>query len=128
MLASIEQVCELETVMRFRDPVLRKILEKLRTPGGANLSDSEWQALMATNVDVSTLDEDAVRQLLAKTENLYHSSYLWSIVNLAAYTSAKLTAKKTYHTLSIYKPWILLRWPQDMDYPMKRQARCPGRQ
>ena len=63
------------------------------------MSDSEWQKMMAINVETSTLDEEAARQLLAKTENWYHSSYLWSIVNLAAYTSAKLTAKRSYHTL-----------------------------
>ena len=44
MFASIEQVFELETMMRFRDPVLRQILEKMRTPGGVRLSDDEWKA------------------------------------------------------------------------------------
>lgn len=99
MFASIEQVFELETMMRFRDPVLRQILEKMRTPGGAPLTDGEWKALMATNVEATTVDEQASQQLMTKTRDWYHSCYLWCIVNLAAYTSAKLTAKSSYHTL-----------------------------
>ena len=56
MLASIEQVFELETMMRFRDPVLRRILGKMRRLGGVCLTDSAWHVLKATNVDASTLD------------------------------------------------------------------------
>ena len=99
MFASIEQVFELKTMMRFRDPVLRQILEKMRTPGGVRLTDSEWQALKQTNVEAATMDEASSQQLITKTRDWYHSCYLWSIVNLAAYTSAKLTARTTYHTL-----------------------------
>ena len=57
MFASIEQVFGLETMTRFRDPVLRQILEKMRTPGGARLTNNEWQSLMATNVEASSMDE-----------------------------------------------------------------------
>ena len=32
MFASIEQVFELETMMRFKDSVLKQILEKIGTP------------------------------------------------------------------------------------------------
>ncbi len=103
MFASIEQVFELETMMRFKDPVLKQILEKMRTPGGTSLTDGEWHALMATNVEAATMDEEAGQQLLTKTKNWYHSCYLWSIVNLAAYTSAKLSAKNSYHTLFYFQ-------------------------
>jgi len=99
MFASIEQVFELETMMRFRDPVLRRILEKMRTPGGARLSDNEWKRLMATNVEASTMDEASKQELLTKTRDWYHSCYLWCIVNLAAYTCAKLSAQASRHTL-----------------------------
>ena len=45
MFASIEQVFVLETMKRFHDPVLKRILEKMRTPGGASLTDHAWTAL-----------------------------------------------------------------------------------
>ena len=77
MFASIEQVFELETMMRFRDPVLRQILEKMRTPGGSLLTDGEWQAVMATNVEATMMDVEASQQLMTKTRDWYHSSYLW---------------------------------------------------
>ena len=99
MFASIEQVFQLETMMRFRDPVLRQVLEKMRTPGGARLTDNEWQALMATHVEAATMNEAAKQELMMKTRDWYHSCYLWCIVNMAAYTSAKITAKASHHTL-----------------------------
>ena len=103
MFASIEQVFELETMMRFNDPVLRNIFEKMRTPGGTRLTEAERHAPMATNVEAATMDEAAGQQLLTKTRDWYHSCYLWSIVNMAAYTSAKLTAKASYHTLFYFQ-------------------------
>ena len=115
MFASIEQVFELETMMRFRDPVLRQILEKMRTTGGVRLTDDEWQALKQTNVEAETMDEASIQHLMTKTDNWYHSCYLWSIVNLAAYTSAKLTAKNTYHTFFYFQamdsPKVMPRHP-----------------
>ena len=103
MFASIEQVFELQTMMRFRDPVLRQILEKMRTPGGVRLTEDEWQALVATNVQASTMDPEATQELMTKTRNWYHSCYLWCIVNMAAYTSSKLTAKASHHTLFYFQ-------------------------
>ena len=41
MFAGIEKVFLMETMMRVRDPVLRVILEKMRTLGGARLTDEE---------------------------------------------------------------------------------------
>ena len=99
MFASIEQVFELQTMMRFSDPVLIEMLRKMRTPGGSALTDTEWKKLKKTNVDESTMDEGQIHQIMMKTTDWYHSCYLWSIVNLTAYTSAKLTAKKSHHTL-----------------------------
>ena len=61
MFASIEQVFVLETMMRFHDPVLKRILEKMRTPGGASLTDHEWTALKKTIVDVESLDPEKQR-------------------------------------------------------------------
>ena len=73
---------ELETMMRFRDPVLRQVLEKMRTPERARLSDNEWKASVATNVEASTMDEAAEQELLTKTHDWYHSCYLWCIIKL----------------------------------------------
>ena len=103
MFASIEQVFELETMMRFHDPILRSILEKMRTPGGLALSDAEWQALKATNVNPENMDDGSVQELMSKTQEWYHSCYLWSIVNMAAFTSAKQTASNTHHTLFYFQ-------------------------
>ena len=63
MFAGIKNVFLMETMMRFTDPVLRTILEKMRTPGGACLADmAEWQTLKATAVDADTLDDAAARR------------------------------------------------------------------
>ena len=61
MFAGIENVFLMETMMRFTDPVLRSILEKMRTPGGARLADNEWNAFKATTVDQNTLRTEATR-------------------------------------------------------------------
>lgn len=45
------------------------------------------------------MDEAAIEELMTKTRGWYHSCYLWCIVNLAADTSAKLSAKASHHTL-----------------------------
>ena len=45
------------------------------------------------------MNEAAKQELMMKTRDWYHSCYLWCIVNMAAYTSAKLSAKASYHTL-----------------------------
>ena len=119
MFSSIEQVFELETMMRFRDPVLREILQKMRTPGGARLTDEEWQALTATNVDAATLNETEQQDLMMKTRNWYHSCYLWCIVSMAAYTSAKLTAQASHHTLFYF---------QAVDTPKVTPRHAPGNQ
>jgi hypothetical protein len=99
MFANIEQVFVLETMMRFRDPVLIKILEKMRTLGGTTLSDEEWQALMDTNVNLDRSNARVTEQFLNKTADWYHGCYLWSVITLSAYTCAKLSAKKARCTL-----------------------------
>ena len=99
VFASNEQVFVLETMMRFRDPVVKKILEKMRQPGGAALTDSEWTALKATSVDVEPPDEEEQKKFPSETAGWYHSCYLWSILMLASYTCSKMSARQTCHTL-----------------------------
>ena len=49
---------EMETMKRFTDPTLIAILQTMRKQGGANLTDRQWQALLATEVDASQLEQD----------------------------------------------------------------------
>ena len=63
MFASIEQVFILETMMRFCDSVLKRTLEKMKTPGGADLTREEWTALKETIVDVESLDEETKQKV-----------------------------------------------------------------
>ena len=95
MFAGIESVFLMETMMRFTDPVLRSILEKMRTPGGARLADSEWNALNGATADQVTLRAEAARaEFNERTEGHTHTRYLWSIVTLFAFTCAKQSARQ----------------------------------
>ena len=96
MFANIEHVFILETMMRFTDPVLRSILLKMRTPGGAKLADHEWQKLRNTSIDATPLDAEV---FLRKTADYYQSCYLWAVVSLANFTRAKMSAKTAKQTL-----------------------------
>ena len=51
MFANIEYCYEMQTMMRFRDPVLRIILAKMREPHGRKLTNDEWEALRNTELD-----------------------------------------------------------------------------
>ena len=103
MFSNIEHVFIMKTMMRFRDPVLRSILEKMRTPGGEKLTPSEWQALQATHVDADLLDGEASAALLRRTKGWYHSCYLWVITSLASFACAKLSAKDAGQVLLYYQ-------------------------
>ena len=87
MFAQIWDVFSLKTAMRFTDPLLQKILSKMRTPGGESLSDLEWEALQKTNLNHWN------EAMLLKTADWYHSSYLWSIVSMAVYLKAQTSAR-----------------------------------
>ena len=99
IFANVDNVFLMSTMMRFRDECLRRILEKMRTPNGARLSEQEWKALMDTNVDASPLDGQRQKAYLDKTADWYHSSYLWSLTTLISYATAKLSAKAAQKTL-----------------------------
>ena len=77
MFAGIERVFLMDTMMLFTDPVLKHILEKMRTPGGARLTDTEWAALKATAVDADTLDTAPSRNaFLQRIEGYIRSCYV----------------------------------------------------
>ena len=86
--------------MRFQDDTLIAILRKMRTPGGAKLSQKEWQALQATCVDGP---KDAAK--LHKTEIFFQACYTWSVVNMAytvrSFESAKATGATLYATRAV---------------------------
>ena len=58
MFNNIHFVFEMETMKRFTDPLLIAILQKLRQPKGAKLTDEEWQALLKTEIDAAQLKRD----------------------------------------------------------------------
>ena len=58
MFANIEYCYEMQTMMRFRDPILRSILAKMREPHGRKLTNDEWEALRKTELDAVELQRD----------------------------------------------------------------------
>ena len=93
-------VYRLQTAMRFQDSVLVAILAKMRTPGGAKLTDREWKALQATSVD-----GPQHAHKLANTEHFFQACYTWSVVSLAyavrSFESAKASGRTLYATRAV---------------------------
>ena len=118
MFANIEYFYEMETMMRFRDPILISILAKMRKPDGEKLSDAEWEALRNTELDTAELERDSVA-FLAKTEGWIESCYLWSVMSMIIFTRAKASAiqhqKLLYYCLAVDKSDQLRRAEQN-DY------------
>ena len=98
---NIPKVLELQTAMRFQDTVLISILQKMRAKGSAKLTDSEWLALCKTKLEDRT-EELTSAEFLEKTNDWYHTCYLWNIVGLIAFvrvrTAAKLAAKTMFYS------------------------------
>ena len=86
MFANLWDAFSMATTMCFDNAVLREILRKMRVPGGAKLLQSEWEALLSTKI----VGPDDPRLNAAK--DFYHSSYLWSIVTMASFLSARTSA------------------------------------
>jgi len=60
---------------------------------GVKLSEVEWQALLATELDVEQLERDP-DAFLRETAGWFESSYLWSIVSMACYSRATISARQ----------------------------------
>ena len=92
-----ELVFQFSTAMRFTDETLIQILEAMRTPGGRKLSPTQWQALVNTErraeqpADASSERPD--------NSNCYHVCYCWSVITMAAFMLARVSAKKSGQTL-----------------------------
>ena len=95
MFGNIEFGYVMKKMLRFKDNDLISILEKMRTRGGVRLSKKECAALTAT---AWKPDKDAA-SVGAVESNWYHSSFLWSIVSMAAYVQAKASAVEAKKTL-----------------------------
>ena len=94
MFCNIEHVYVMKTMMRFTDPILVSILEKMRVPRnaegqGAKLSAEEWQAMVATKYSSAS----------PPPADWYQACYLHSVVSMAAYMRARASAKASGKTL-----------------------------
>ena len=89
---------EMHTMKRFEDPVLVSILQKMRHAGGKKLLQDEWQALLDAELDVEQLERDP-DAFLSDTAGWFESSYLWSVVSMACYTRATMSARRAQQLL-----------------------------
>ena len=99
MFEDQDYVCELRSTMRFQgDPVLTRILAKIRTPGedrtSLRLTDEEWRLLQNTDVQHGAS--------LDGTEAWYMSAFSWACVCMAQWNRSMETARATQQALFLY--------------------------
>ena len=94
---NVEHVFRFNTAMRFTDKTLIEILEAMRTPGGKKLSPEQWQALMQTQSSAERPAENSAAQRTDST--WYHVCYCWSVITMAAFLLARVSATKAGRTL-----------------------------
>ena len=80
----IKYVFEFKTSNRFKDPLLKEILEVMRTKNGCKLSCAAWKALQQTQV--KSPDN------LADTGSWFETSYDWITVAMAQHYRTRLEA------------------------------------
>ena len=93
MFHNVHYLFEMHTMKRFNDPTLIAILHKMRQLGGAKLSDAEWQSLLDTELDTAKLEQDP-EAFMRETAGWFESCYLWSIVSMASYARARISAQE----------------------------------
>ena len=91
-----ELVFQFNTAMRFTDETLIQILDAMRTPGGKKLSRTQWQALVQTERSAEQ-PTDASADRPDET-NCYHVCYCWSVISMAAFMLARVSAQKSGQT------------------------------
>ena len=92
-----ELVFQFSSAMRFTDETLVQILEAMRTPGGRKLSRAQWQALVNTERSAGQpADASSERP---DDSNCYHVCYCWSVITMAAFMLARVSAQKSGQTL-----------------------------
>ena len=104
----VRYVFQLQQMMRFKDPILIRILDTMRTVGGTPLSDHDWQALLDTELDVPRPD----------VNGWYHTCYAWSIISMVAFIEARESARKAekrlYYIQAVDLPANFVS-PEDID-------------
>ena len=127
MFANIDYCYEMQTMMRFRDPILRSILTKMRQPEGRELSHDEWDALSKTELDTVELQRDPAA-FLARTEGWIESCYLWSVTSMVVFSRAKASAmqhqKLLYYCLAVDSSDQLSK--ADLHKYCERMLQVPG--
>ena len=98
MLSNIHYVYEMHTMKRFEDPVLVSILQKMRQTGGSKLTDNEWKSLLDTELDTGAVCQNP-EQYVQETSGWFESCYLWSVISMASYARARISAQQHKHTL-----------------------------
>ena len=97
ILRNADRVFQFNTAMRFTDKTLIQILDVMRTKGGKKLTDAQWQALVNTGrSDEQPADPGAQRP---DETNSYHVCYCWSVITMAAFMLARVSARKSRQTL-----------------------------
>ncbi len=86
LLADIEYVVDFVQMQRFTDPLLREVLEAMRTPGGKKITLAAWNAIEKTELK----DGD---QRLRDARGWYECAYEWRFVSYAMHAHAKLDAE-----------------------------------
>ena len=66
----------------------------MRTVGGQALAESDWQVLLATELDNDT--DSAAKPV---TTGWCHTCYVWSVVSMAAFVGARESARTAQKTL-----------------------------
>ena len=97
MFEDQDYVCELKATMRFQgDPVLTRILAKMRTPSddrsNLRLTEEEWQALQNTDIEHNAS--------LDGTITWYMSAFSWAYVCMAQWNRSIEIAKASKEALS----------------------------
>ena len=94
----VHYLFEMHTMKRFEDATLIAILKKMRKPGGVKLLQTEWQALLNTELNTEQVERDP-DAFLRETAGWFESCYLWSIVSMASYMRAMISARQTQQIL-----------------------------
>ena len=83
-------VFQMKKMMRFKDDVLIRILDTMRTIGGKALAETDWQKLLETEM---TNDQHP------PGNGWYHTCYVWSVIAMASYVEARQSARDAKTTL-----------------------------
>ena len=92
-----ELVFQFNTAMRFNDETLVQILEAMRTPGGKKLSRAQWQALLKTERSAEQPAHATIQR--PDESDCYHVCYCWSVITMAAFMLARVSAHRSGQTL-----------------------------